>query len=310
MCQYIDTKVGATGLTVTVDVDTFNPATKARVALVTGGSATEARNGRYYYWIDDYDESLLYTADFMTADTDVDQRYLAAFMWDGAAFHRTELAHLDADITSRAAASILTGITSLAGWLRGLARKSTMDATAKSELNSGGGTYDEATDSLEANRDNIGTAGAGLTGLADPLDNAVPGDYAAGTGGYALGRLGRGELSVTSPVLANGDVETYQGATYNNTYGTALEWTDDDNAWPTLTDAVILVLVNGNSFSGSVVTPTGDGKTVRLELTATHSAAIDEGGHDFQVWAEWSSPAHKHPLVVGTWTSIVRLPAA
>ncbi len=64
-----------------------------------------------------------------------------------------------------AIATILSGITSLAKWLRGLFRKDTMDATAKSEVNDGGGAFDETTDSLEANRDNIGAAGAGLTAV-------------------------------------------------------------------------------------------------------------------------------------------------
>jgi hypothetical protein len=52
-----------------------------------------------------------------------------------------------------------TGITLLAKWLRGLFRKSAMDATAKTEVNDGGGTYDEATDSLEA----AGEKASGLT---------------------------------------------------------------------------------------------------------------------------------------------------
>ncbi len=45
------------------------------------------------------------------------------------------------------------GITLVANWLRGLARKDTMDATAKMEINDGGGSYNEATDSSEAIRD-------------------------------------------------------------------------------------------------------------------------------------------------------------
>jgi len=42
------------------------------------------------------------------------------------------------------------GITLLAKWLRGFYRKDAMDATAKSEVNTGGGTFNEATDSAEA----------------------------------------------------------------------------------------------------------------------------------------------------------------
>jgi len=49
--------------------------------------------------------------------------------------------------------TILSGITSLAGWLRGLFRKDAMNAGSKIEVNSGGGTFNEVTDSIEAIRD-------------------------------------------------------------------------------------------------------------------------------------------------------------
>jgi hypothetical protein len=70
-------------------------------------------------------------------------------------------------------ATILSGITSLAAWLRGMFRKDAMNAAAKVEINTGGGTYNETTDSLEANRDNIGTTGAGLTTLPDVTVGAM-----------------------------------------------------------------------------------------------------------------------------------------
>jgi hypothetical protein len=54
-----------------------------------------------------------------------------------------------------AIAAVLAGITVLAKWLRALVRKDTADATAKSEINTGGGTYNEATDSQEAIRDKL-----------------------------------------------------------------------------------------------------------------------------------------------------------
>ena len=62
--------------------------------------------------------------------------------------------HLDA------LATILSGITSLANWLRGLFRKDAMNATAKTEVNTGGGTFDETTDSEQALADAIATASA------------------------------------------------------------------------------------------------------------------------------------------------------
>ena len=72
---------------------------------------------------------------------------------------------------SAALASTFTGITSLADWLRGLFRKSVMEATAKTEINTGGGTFDETTDSNEAIRDTapLGTAMRGTDGAITSL---------------------------------------------------------------------------------------------------------------------------------------------
>ena len=53
-------------------------------------------------------------------------------------------------LLSRVTSTLFSGITSLAAWLRGLARTSTMDTTAKAELNASAGSYDESTDSLQA----------------------------------------------------------------------------------------------------------------------------------------------------------------
>ena len=50
------------------------------------------------------------------------------------------------------------GITVLANWLKGLFRKDAMNAAAKLEVNAGGGAYDEATDSEEAQADALAAA--------------------------------------------------------------------------------------------------------------------------------------------------------
>lgn len=66
------------------------------------------------------------------------------------------LSNLDAAVSSRAAASVFTGITSLAQWLGLLAGKQAGNATARTELRAtgaGAGTFDETTDSQEAIRD-------------------------------------------------------------------------------------------------------------------------------------------------------------
>jgi hypothetical protein len=71
-------------------------------------------------------------------------------------------------------AAVFSGITSLPKWLRGLFRKDAMDSTAKSEVNTGGGTFDETTDSLEAIKDsaltsqNVADAGKLTPTAGDP----------------------------------------------------------------------------------------------------------------------------------------------
>lgn len=70
-----------------------------------------------------------------------------------AAYDAAKTAASQSSVT--AIATIMAGITSLAKWLRGLYRKDPMDATAKSEVNLGGGAFDESTDSTEAIRDKL-----------------------------------------------------------------------------------------------------------------------------------------------------------
>lgn len=54
------------------------------------------------------------------------------------------------NLVTRITATLFAGITSLGAWFRGIFRKDAMDAAAKIEVNLGGGTYDETTDSNEA----------------------------------------------------------------------------------------------------------------------------------------------------------------
>lgn len=83
-------------------------------------------------------------------------------------------------LLSRIPSGLFTGITSLAQWLGLIAGKQTGNSTARTEVRAtgaGSGTFDETTDSQEALRDNVGTAGAALTAVGDTrlanLDAAV-----------------------------------------------------------------------------------------------------------------------------------------
>lgn len=77
--QFIASKAGKTGLTVTVDVDRYTLADGSRTALVTAGSATEGRRGLYHYRLASADlATYQYVATFITADATVDQQEIAA----------------------------------------------------------------------------------------------------------------------------------------------------------------------------------------------------------------------------------------
>lgn len=139
--------------------------------------------------------------------------------------------------------------------------------------------------------------------VADVMSETVPGSFAQGSAGWALGRIGTATITVTSPVATDGDVEIYEGDDYNNTDGRALDWTDSGGTWPDLTSATIAVVIDGiEEFAGSVVTPTGDSKKVRLELSATETAALNPKAASYQVIATLSS-ARVATLAEGTWVT-------
>lgn len=183
---------------------------------------------------------------------------------------------------------------------------------ATGDIPTSGDVADAVWDELLSAHVIAGSSGAYLAASgagADPLLNTVPGSYATGTAGAALGRIGSGQITTVSPVAQDGDVETIQGDDYDNAHGRALDWTDDSAAWPELTDATIAVIIGGIvELAGSVVTATGDGKKVRVELTDVQTAAIRPGVHAFQVVATLSD-ADIVTLVEGNWTCKRRLAA-
>lgn len=72
---------GATGLTVTVDIDKYHKATGARTRVTTGASATEGANGNYLYDITDVLDAgtFDYVGVFQTANTDVISKHVTAY---------------------------------------------------------------------------------------------------------------------------------------------------------------------------------------------------------------------------------------
>jgi hypothetical protein len=92
------------------------------------------------------------------------------------------------------------GITLVAKWLRGLFRKDVMDSTAKTEINIGGGTFNETTDSNEAMRDRGDAAYLTATGFStfNPATQEVTPTAASKTG-YSLSSSGLDDIADVEP---------------------------------------------------------------------------------------------------------------
>ena len=144
----------------------------------------------------------------------------------------------------------------------------------------------------------IGAAGA----AADPLLNTVPGSYASGTAGYALGRIGSGQIITTAQVAQDGSFTVTVGASYYAADGLAIDFTDAAGTWPNLTGGTVQLRSSGGigPFAMSIVTAGGSSQKVRLELSATQTAALLAGRRDFDVLATLAS-GHPAQIVRGQW---------
>lgn len=204
------------------------------------------------------------------------------------------------NLVTRITSTLFSGITSLAKWLRLYGSKEAGDATALSEMRNGTGTYDPTTDSLEAIVD---------TGLGG-------GDVTVGAfGESALQQLLNGVVQVVQPLGPNAQVEIVRGMDYSATHDRSLNWTDTKGQWPVLTDATITVIAwkkDGKvvkTFSGAVVTPTGDTKQVKLELTAAQTNGFKMGEWVYGVYATLSDTTKAELLrPVHRW-SVLEFPA-
>jgi hypothetical protein len=193
--------------------------------------------------------------------------------------------------TATTIATILSGITSLPKWLRALFRKSTPDATALGEINSGGGTYDATTDSAEAMAEAIAAV--------DAIAGSAPTATEIWT--HAQRSLTDGAIRVVSP-FQSGSFAIVRGDSYLNADGNARSFGKVDGAtWPTdLTGWTITFTCNptddllaadpdaiGFTATGTVVTATGDSQAVRIDFTAAQTAtlSVEDGGYKYDVQA-------------------------
>jgi hypothetical protein len=146
-----------------------------------------------------------------------------------------------------------------------------------------------------------------LGNAADPLLNTVPGGYASGTAGYALGRLVAASISVTAPVLSSGNVQIVRGDSYFSADGRALVWTLTGQPTINLTGAIttfkaknissILTKTSGDTPGIRAVFSSGT-LTLTLELAATDTAALNAAIYDFDIQTLFSN-GHVDTWVMG-----------
>lgn len=115
--------------------------------------------------------------------------------------------------------TLFGGITSLASWLRALVRKDAPDATAASEINSGGGAYDATTDSQEAIRDR-GDA-AWVTGTLDAAGVRAAIGMSAANLDTQLGTLATASSIVTLGGYIDTEVASILSIVGSGTHGNA-----------------------------------------------------------------------------------------
>jgi hypothetical protein len=271
--QYIASKVGKDGIAVTWNVEQITRATGARAALLTGAATNivVGRNGLYGYHLADADLTLYdYVFTAITADATVDQQEIAAVwtLWS-LSWH---------DILTTA----LTAVGSI-----GALFVSTLDAAISSR-----GTANPGDAMALTAGERTTVAGVVWTYVTRTLTSF--GTLVA----QIVNALGSKVVAIF-PVANGGNVTTYQGDTYNNTIGRPIDWTATD--WPDLTGATIRVYVGGLTFTGAVITPTGN-QRVRLDLTATQTASIPTNVRRFQVVATLAGGGNA-TLVEARWDS-------
>lgn len=127
---------------------------------------------------------------------------------------------------------------------------------------------------------------AGASG--DPFSVAVPGSYATGTAGAALGAIGNAitiQTIANGPILAANDLRIISGHDYSATDNRSLDFTPDlgDSQWPDLTGATIQMKIRKRGSHSVVATWTGSvvnastNKRVRAVPTAAQTGVLTAG---------------------------------
>ena len=128
----------------------------------------------------------------------------------------------------------------------------------------------------------------------------MPGDYASGTAGAALGRIVGASITIQSPTSDNGDIiQITGGDDYLHVDGRAIYLTWGDTHPSAVGGSITLTITDDPTveYSGVVT----DARAGYIEFTSAQTTAIQEAGdelRDFRVRVVQSS-GHKYSPVTG-----------
>lgn len=179
----------------------------------------------------------------------------------------------------------------------------------------GGGTAaqiaDAVWDEAMAGHLTAGSTGLKLNSAAaagDPLENDVPGSYAAGTAGYVLGTIGAGDITMTNPVVdSDNNFTIIKGDDYYAADAREVEWTSA--SWPSLTSATIYFKAMAGIFEYQTTTGTASGsgtQVVTVNIPTSFTSNLLAGEYQYDLEAVLSN-GHIVTLAQGTMTILAQV---
>jgi hypothetical protein len=293
---YTASKLGVAGLTVTVDV--YDPAG----SKIVSASATTALGGGWYYYTlasGSVTTAGRYRAIFTTATTTVDQRDIPALIWVGTSGVESFGAFTG------------TGVNTILGFLKALASKT---ATVPSDI---GGTFDPATDSIEAIRDTapMGTAMRGTDSALLASSYTAPDNASALTAATnsttLLARLGAFTGTGVNTVLGFLKAALSKSATLpTDIGGTFTPTTDSTEA---LAEAAAAIAAKTALIGTATVTATASivDDILTIQPGDSYGQAVGRAAHSIAMPGDWTGGgtatlqigATEFAVTVGAYTS-------
>lgn len=133
--------------------------------------------------------------------------------------------------------------------------------------------------------------------VPDVLSYVVPGNYATGTAGHILGAISGNVIEFVSPVSQDGKIIILErGNDYYAADSKALAWIETGGNWPDLTGATVNFICGTLTVAAIVVTPSGAGKQVQVELSKEQVNSISK--KEFEIVATLAN-THTRTLVEG-----------